>query len=404
MNSPATKKDVYVLSLLFAVTYMISYITRINYGAIISAMEETTAFTRSELSLAVTGSFVTYGVGQIISGIVGDKVSPKKLISYGLAVSVIMNLLIPICKNPYQMLAVWCVNGFAQSFMWPPMVRLMSTLLSERDYKEVSNRVSWGSSVGTIVVYLTSPLIISLFDWRGVFFFSALCGAIMILLWNKFACDVPKKEKAKKQEENTVSKSNTLFTPVMFFVMAAIALQGMLRDGVTTWMPSYISETYNLSHIISILTGVILPVFSIFCFNIATRLYIKKFTNPLLCAGLFFGCGTVAAVGLFLLTGFNAAFSVMLSAILTGCMHGVNLILICMIPPFFKKHGNISTVSGVLNSCTYVGSALSTYGIALLSEKFGWSFTLLSWVSVAAAGTAVCLICAKPWERRFGKN
>lgn len=401
MNKPETKKDVYMLSLIFAVTYMISYITRINYGAIISAMEKTTEFSRSQLSLAVTGSFVTYGVGQIISGIIGDKVSPKRLISYGLCVTVLMNLLIPICKSPYQMLGVWCINGFAQSFMWPPMVRLMSSLLSETDYKKVSTRVSWGSSAGTIIVYLLSPLLISAFGWKSVFLFSAVCGIVMIIVWNKVACDVPKSESVL-QKENTVSQKS-LFTPLMIFVMLAIALQGMLRDGVTTWLPSYISETYNLSNVISILTGVVLPIFSIVCFNIATKLYIKKIPNPLACAGVFFGGGTVAAVGLFSLTGYNAAFSVALSAVLTGCMHGVNLMLICMIPPYFKKYGNVSTVSGVLNSCTYIGSAVSTYGIALLSERFGWTFTLLMWLLIAAAGTAICFALLKPWAKYFTK-
>lgn len=403
MNKPKTKKDVYMLSLLFAAVYMISYITRINYGAIISAMEKATEFSRSQLSLAVTGSFVTYGVGQIISGIIGDKVSPKRLISCGLCVTVLMNLLIPICKSPYQMLGVWCINGFAQSFMWPPMVRLMSSLLSETDYKKVSTRVSWGSSVGTIIVYLSSPLLISVFGWKSVFLFSAACGIIMIIVWNKLACDVPRTENFSQKENTVTQKKHTLFTPLMIFVMLAIVLQGMLRDGVTTWLPSYISETYNLSNIISILTGVVLPIFSILCYNIATKLYIKKIPNPLACAGVFFGGGTAAAVGIFLLTGYNAAFSVVLSAVLTGCMHGVNLMLICMIPPYFKKYGNISTVSGVLNSCTYIGSAISTYGVALLSERLGWTFTLLVWLLIAAAGTTICFSLIKTWSKQLGE-
>ena len=108
------KRDIRLLTLLFSVTYMISYITRINYGAVISEMESATHFSRSMLSMALTGSFITYGVGQIVSGICGDKLSPKKLVSCGLTVTVLMNLLIPVCKSPYQMLVVWCVNGFAQ--------------------------------------------------------------------------------------------------------------------------------------------------------------------------------------------------------------------------------------------------------------------------------------------------
>ena len=76
---------------------MVSYITRINYGAVISEMVDQTGLSRAVLSMALTGSFITYGTGQIISGICGDKFSPKKLVFYGLSLSIGMNLLIPFC-------------------------------------------------------------------------------------------------------------------------------------------------------------------------------------------------------------------------------------------------------------------------------------------------------------------
>ena len=165
------RKEVRGIAVMFTLMYMISYITRINYGAIIAEMVVDTGYTKTLLSMALTGSFITYGVGQIVSGICGDYFSPKKLLSIGLGSSVLMNILIPFCPNPYTMLAVWCVNGFAQAFMWPPLVRLMTALLSDEDYKKVSVKVSLGSSVGTIVVYLVSPLLITLAGWRMVFFF-----------------------------------------------------------------------------------------------------------------------------------------------------------------------------------------------------------------------------------------
>ena len=56
------KKQISKFATLFMLTYMISYITRINYGAVISEMERATAFSKSLLSMAVTGSFITYGL------------------------------------------------------------------------------------------------------------------------------------------------------------------------------------------------------------------------------------------------------------------------------------------------------------------------------------------------------
>ena len=78
MQELQNKKQVRKLALLLGSVYMISYITRINYGAIISEMVSDTGYSKSMLSMALTGSFITYGVGQIISGILGDKFSPKK--------------------------------------------------------------------------------------------------------------------------------------------------------------------------------------------------------------------------------------------------------------------------------------------------------------------------------------
>lgn len=397
MEALQSKREINRLALLFTLAYMISYVTRINYGAVISEMERETGIARDLLSMALTGSFVTYGLGQIVSGVLGDHVSPKRLMSLGFALTVLMNLTIPLCHSPYLMLAVWCVNGFAQSLMWPPLVRLMTVLLSEEDYKRVTVKVSFGSSIGTMLMYLISPLIISLWSWRAVFLFSALCGAVMLVFWHRYSYEIKPEPRTRATVEGAAS--HRLFSPLMLGIMVAIVLQGTLKDGVTTWMPTYISETYQISNIVAILTGVILPVFSMLCFQVSSTLYRKRLTNPVLCAGVIFGVGAAAALGLYAITGRSAAASVVLSALLTGCMHGVNLMLVCMVPAFFKKYGNVSTVSGVINACTYVGSAISSYGIALLSQRIGWHLTVFVWVWIAAAGTVICLLAAKSWKR-----
>lgn len=399
METLKTKKEVSALGLLFAFTYMVSYMTRTNFGAIIAEMEQATRYPREILSVALTGSFITYGAGQVISGVIGDRVSPKKLVTIGLVMTTVMNLLIPVCPNPYLMIACWCINGFAQSFMWPPIVKLMSALLTSEDYQKTTVKVNWGGQTGTIAVYLFGSLTISLLSWQWVFVGCALVGGITIFLWNRYALDIPMQKSAKSAGETVSAKS--LFSPVMLFVMAAIVLMGMLKDGVTTWMPSYISETYDLGSAISILTGVVIPVFGILSYQVTSAVYRKKLTNLLVCAGVFFGLGAIAAGLLFAFSGQSAIASVLLSSLLTGCMHGVNLLLVCTLPAFFKKYGIVSTASGVLNACVYIGSAISTYGIAVLSNVIGWGYTVLLWAGIALAGGAICLVCAKPWHKTF---
>lgn len=400
MEKITDKRKVSAIAWLFTIVYMVSYITRTNYGAVISEMEKVTDISKSHLSWALVGSFITYGAGQVISGILGDKFSPKRLISAGLILTISMNLILPFCHNEYSMTAVWCVNGFAQAFMWPPMVKIMTDLLTDEDYNNAVVKVAWGSSFGTIAVYLISPLLIKLAGWKTIFFFAAVCGGIMLIVFNRF-CPAVSGKKAVKKASKEAGGVKMLFAPFMLGIMFSIVLQGMLRDGVTTWMPSYISETYNMSNIIAILTGVVLPIFAIFCFQAAKKLYVKRFNNPVLCGGLIFAVGAVSAAGLVLTTGKSAVFSILFSAVLTGCMHGTNLMLVSMVPHFFEKFGNVSTVSGVVNSCTYIGSAISTYGIAFVAENFGWNYSLIIWLAVAVIGTLVTLICVKPWKKKM---
>lgn len=385
---------------LLALTYMVSYITRINFGAVVSEISYSTGLSKSQLSVALTGSFITYGLGQIFCGVLGDRISPKKMISTGLIITVIMNLLIPLCVAPWQMVIVWSINGLAQAFMWPPMVRLMTLLLTAEEYQTASTRVSWGSSFGTIFVYLISPIIITLIGWKGVFVAAALCAILMLLVWCRKAPNVGD-NRSEKGTGKAEKSARGWFSPVVFFVMVAIALQGSLRDGVTTWMPAFVTETFHLDSEIAILTSVVLPIFSVISIYAAKVLYQKKFQNPLTCAGVLYGVSTFAALLLFVFQAQNAAVSLALSALLTGCMHGINFILICIVPMYFARYGNTSTVSGVLNSCTYVGSAISTYGIAALAEQMGWGATIFSWLLIAGAGCVICVCCRRPWQNRF---
>ena len=399
MEKLTDKRKINGVVFLFTMTYMVSYMTRINLGAVITAIVEDTGMTKTMLSAAVTGSAITYGVGQVISGWIGDRVSPKKLVFLGIMVSVLMNTLLIFCRDHIQMTAVWCVNGLAQAFLWPPLVKLMVALFDTYEYQRATTMVSWGSSFGTIIIYLLSPAVIMVSGWRMLFVITASAGAVMALCWLKF-CKEPSFERPSRKPVYTPGQKREkgMFTPLLIAIMVAIMLQGALRDGVTTWMPSFISETFSFGSEIAILSGVCLPVFSIFSFRAALWIYERKPGNPVRCAGWIFAVGAAAALLLTFVCKGSPIASIGCMALLTGCMHGVNLLLICMVPPFVQRNGNVSTVSGVLNSCTYVGSAISTYGIALLSESAGWQVTAFVWFGIAALGAVICAVCSKIWK------
>lgn len=390
-----TKKSYIRLAMLLSFAYFVSYLTRLNYGALILEMEKTLHISNTLLSMAVSGSAVTYGFGQIISGVLGDKFSPKKLICGGLITTAAMNFLIPVvAPNVYLMTAAWCVNGAAQAMMWPPIVVIMTEALTAKEYNKSSILVSCGGYLGNIAVYLLAPLMIRISTWRTVFFICGGCAVLMAFTVCFLCPDVKSGTKAGKPENKKIGIKGFI-TPFLVLVMLGVAFEGALREGILTWMPTYISQTYDLGSEISILSGVILPVFSTASVVLSMVIYEHFIKNPLHYATLVLVIGAVFSGVLYAFTGKSAAISVASFAIITAAMHGASLMLTTMIPPLYLKKGNVSTVSGVINAATYVGSALSGVGTAALSSAFGWRAVTGVWVTFALISAACCFIASK---------
>lgn len=398
------------LTALCTVVYFVSYISRINLSATMVELVRSGFAPENTVALALSICSVTYGAGQILSGWLGDHFKPQSVIFAGFLITAAMNLSVAFLPDSRLLCAVWAVNGFAQALMWPPLLAILTRHLNSAEYSKACMWVSWGSSFGTIAVYAFSPVIISLLDYRFVFITSGAAALIMSAVWkimykNHFTGPgmlLPDDAPAPKADSNAARPAAEKFTGTAIFlmgmVMLGIVMQGALRDGVSNWMPTLVSETFNLDSSVSILTGVFLPIFHIICTNIASRVYRSRITNELTCAGLIFAVGLVASLLLAMLSGGNVIVTVVLLAVLVGCMHGVNLMLICYVPPHFRKYGHVSLVSGILNSSTYIGSAISTYAIALFSGAFGWNGTLYLWAAIAAAGMLICLGFAKRWK------
>lgn len=385
------------MMLLLSAVYFVSYLTRNSYNVVIAELMRQTGFGQSVLALCITGSLITYGAGQLVSGFLGDRVQPKRLIILGLCVTALMNLLMAFCRIPSLMLAVWCVNGLAQAFLWPPLVRLMAALFTEEEYEKAMVAVTWGGSAGNIALYLTAPALISLLGVSSVFITAALCAfsAVAVL-----ASKCPSISVRLEEKNAPGVRRQALFKmPLVWCIFLTIILQGILRDGITTWTPVYINETYHLGSSFSILSGTALPLFSLAAIQAVSLLHRRLLHNPITCAAALFGLGGVFGLLLALFPGAGTAPSVGLCALLTGCMHGVNLILVGILPAYFQRYGRVSLFSGLLNAFTYVGSALSAYGYAAVADRAGWLAVIGSWPVTAFLGLAVCLLCVRPWRR-----
>ena len=393
---------------LCSLVYFVSYFSRKDFAAVMEGMISEEVIARSLAGLALTMLFIFYGVGQLVSGYLGDKFKPSYLIVFGLSVTCACNILMPIVSSDVFMVVLWGINGFAQAMLWPPIVKILSSHLDHERYVTANLIVTAAAHVATILLYLYTPICLKFFSWETVFYSSSAIAALALVVFIvSLGFVLPKEEtvNAEKKEKSAVSEEPVIrmFRRTgVFPVLVCIVMCGFLRDGIESWLPTLYSEAFNRDASESILVSVILPIFSIVSVTLIKAVHkVKLFNNEVSGSAVLFAAASVLCVPLAFLISIEAVWariiSLFLTALVCAAMHGVNFLLISCLPGRFSRFGRASTVSGFTNSCVYVGAAIATYGIALVSEHLGWTVTIISWIAVAAVGAAMAIPAYKKY-------
>ena len=393
------------LCALLSLLYFTSYITRLNFSASIAEMVSVGVFTKTQGGVIGTALFFTYGFGQIISGILSDKFDPGKIVAVGLVLTALCNLLFAFSNSLPVMAVLWGVNGFAQALFWPPIVRILSYYFDDSGYAKGNLAVSYACHGATILIYLIVPFGIKVADWRFSFFFGAFLAAAVLAVWCAGYWRLVAKMEKAVQREGKVSHSahspliKTLAVSGVLLVLVAIALQGYLKDGIQSWLPTFFTEVFEMDSSRAILMNMVVPVSSIIFVSLATVLFRKVFKNELAESIFLFSITTALSLLVSVFYTKSPAATLVLSALIIGCAHGINTMLISFLPRRFERIGKAATVGGICNAFVYVGSAASSYGIALIATNVGWFATLVSWGIIAFAGIIVCIVALPMWKK-----
>lgn len=403
------KNHIKALVFLCSLVYFVSYITRINYSAVLVEIMNSEKYTKTAASVPLTGLFIVYGVGQLISGILGDKFSPEKIIFFGLLLTSSMNIALPLANSTVIMTVIWSINGFAQALMWPPLVKIMARYLTKDNYSLNIVYVIFGSSLGTIFVYAVSPVVINFAGWKFVFWGAAAVAVAVAVVWiisvsriesnaQEVVAEVPASNGGKNGGRVSFTKAAVILLSLIMFTNI---FQGLLRDGITTWMPTYMADSFGFGSGSAILTGVALPIASITISFFTASIYRKILKNEAKCTTLFFSVCTLCCLVLCLAGTKNPAISTAMLMVASAATHAINFMYTSISVAKFERFNRTSFVTGAINSSVYIGSAISTYGIAAITTHFGWSGTMVTWLLCSVIGLVVCIFSIVPFKNEL---
>lgn len=398
--------------------YFTSYIGRLNYSSAMTAMIQDAILTKSQAGFISMVYFFAYGIGQMCNGLLGDKIHPGKMIFIGLFTAALANLVMGLVDNFFLMSVIWGINGYAQAMIWPPIIRIFAEMLEEKQKLRFCINIVSSQVVGTLGSYLIAAGVMWLMGWKAVFGTAAICLLAMSIVWllgfrkiEKFSVDygylpdeckdkVKNTEKLSKKENVEVNTkfSRLLWSSGLLVIVFPVVVHGMLKDGVTTWVPTYITETFFTTPAFSILVTTFLPILNLTGAYAAQFVYQKCKRRELPAAICFFTVATLALTGIWAARDISMILTIVLFALITASMMAINTLFVNMLPLRFEKMGRVSTVSGFLNSMAYLGTAVSTFSIGVMVERLGWNITIGSWVMFTLAALVLCVGYRK---RRF---
>lgn len=374
--------------------YTAAYPGRYSYNSNITPIMDAFGVTHGEAGLVTTCFFFAYGVGQVVNGLLCRRYPRRWIIPFSLACSAVLNIAVFLGAPFWTLKYLWLLNGGLQSILWPTLISVLSQSLPALYLKSSVLVMSTTVPIGTLLAYGLS----SLLAVRGGFPFSFLTGALLMAgaaaAWLFLYRDAPASENAQPvQTSRTPGKgllNRAVAVTVLVLCLFAVA-NNLVKDGLTTWVPSILKERFGLPDSLSILLTLVLPVLGIFgaaCNGLLER----RLPSFIKLSGLWFLLAAVSTAGVILLLDTSLWWAVLaVFGIISLSMHAVNNAITSMAPLYMREQLDSGLLAGVLNGCCYVGSTISSYGLGWVADHFGWNgvFLLLLAVTGIPVVTAV---------------
>ena len=365
--------------------YTAAYPGRYSYNSNITPIMDAFGVTHGEAGLVTTCFFFAYGIGQVVNGLLCRRYPRRWIIPFSLACSAVLNIAVFLGAPFWTLKYLWLLNGGLQSILWPTLISVLSQSLPASSLKSSVLVMSTTVPIGTLLAYGLS----SLLAVRGGFPFSFLTGALLMAgaaaAWLFLYRDAPASENAQPvQTSRTPGKgllNRAVAVTVLVLCLFAVA-NNLVKDGLTTWVPSILKERFGLPDSLSILLTLVLPVLGIFgaaCNGLLER----RLPSFIKLSGLWFLLAAVSTAGVILLLDTSLWWAVLaVFGIISLSMHAVNNAITSMAPHYMREQLDSGLLAGVLNGCCYVGSTISSYGLGWVADHFGWNGVFLLLLAV----------------------
>ncbi|PTX92261.1 MFS transporter [Opitutus sp. ER46] len=253
--------------------YTSYYFCRYNFAYANKAIKDEFGFTNSDMGTILMWQFIAYGCGQMLNGLLTDRLGGKRAMLIGAVGTIVANVLFGVASF-WGMLGLftllWGVNGYVQSFGAPGFIKINSAWFSEKQRGTFAGIFGFMINLGRLAANKLLPLLLVGFaifgmihvpaqHWRWLFWIPAIITSLVAIIFALVVKDTPEeagyrdvfKGEADHADTDVRAQLGVVFrhiagNPMVWVIAAAYACTGAVRQAVDQWFPVYFQEVHHL--------------------------------------------------------------------------------------------------------------------------------------------------------------
>ncbi|HEU4407620.1 MAG TPA: MFS transporter [Polyangiaceae bacterium] len=387
------------------VTYASYYLGRKGLSVVKTRLVMTQGIDESALALIDSAFLVAYALGLPASGMLGDRVGARRLLSAGLLVSAGACASFGLASAVGPFLLAFLLNGFAQSTGWPGTNKAMADWTPPASRGRVMGIWATCYQVGGVVATALASYLLTHRGWRAVFVVPALWLALLAAVVALSLPGAPARgegaaagparpgvprapaEAAPAGDERRAARRALVRSPRVWSYGASYFCIKLIRYGILFWLPYYLFRVlgypegsagyYSTSFEIGGVAGAI-------AFGVLSDRF-PALSRPAWAAlGL---AGLALALGLYqALAARGPAFNFGLMALVGFLLFGPDALLSGAAAQELGGRHAAGTAVGLVNGVGSAGAVLQGFLLVGVSRRFGWPAVFYAFLACALLG------------------
>jgi OPA family glycerol-3-phosphate transporter-like MFS transporter len=253
--------------------YTSYYLCRYNFSLANKSIADEFHFTKSDMSSIIAAQLFAYAVGQIINGLLTDRIGGKRAMLIGATGTITMNLLFG-ASSFWGMLWLFVVlrsiDGYLQAFGAPGFIKINAAWFSRTERGTFAGIFGFMINLGRIGIFKLGPMLLGGFvfigmwhvpplHWRWLFWIPAGIATMVAILLAIFVKDTPEqagfaKVHAGEEDHDNVDVRSEIAVvfkkivsnPAVWIIALAYSCTGAVRQCIDQWFPRYLQEVQHL--------------------------------------------------------------------------------------------------------------------------------------------------------------